>query len=144
MFPLFSLKFIFQLDKILTILQNIGIINVCSIFSINQYNIKAVRNKNILRTFEPQNSIWIRTLSLKQGIASHPWLDRLVTRHVTAKIRLFSSCHVTGQKRKSSRHWSLRYVTLYVKLLIVRYSRVRLEFPNRGRLYKKPFFNLES
>ena len=67
-FPHFSLKLFLQSNKILTIWQNIVIINVCSIFSINQYNMKAVGNKNILRTFEPQNSIWIRTLSLRSNL----------------------------------------------------------------------------
>ena len=43
-------------------------------------------------------------MTCKQGIASHPLLGRHVTRHVTAKIRFFSSHHVTGQKRKLSRH----------------------------------------
>ena len=94
-FPHFSLKLFLQSNKILTIWQNIVIINVCSIFSINQYNMKAVGNKNILRTFEPQNSIWIRTLSLRSN------LDVLIRKRVYITMAV-------GRSVITSRFWEFR------------------------------------
>ena len=99
--------------------------------------VKGGTNKELDGMVGRQICSWFRNKNLdlgdSQGIALLPWLGRYVTCHVTAKIRFFSSCHVTWQKRKSSRHWLLRYVTPYLKLLIVRWlTRPWIQQANSG------------
>ena len=111
-FSLFLIKWILQLDKIVTIWQNSVIFNVCSIFSIDWYNLIAVWNKNILRTFEPQNSIWIRTLSLrsnldvlikKKGCSRNKEVSSWVGRTLVLSLILRNFCIETLHFLKSSR-----------------------------------------
>ena len=51
---------IFQKIKAICDIRNISIVNI--------YNFILVKNKNMLRTIEPQKGFWIKTLSLKSNL----------------------------------------------------------------------------
>ena len=55
-----------------------AICDIRNIFIVNIYNFILVKNKNMLKTIEPQKGFWIKTLSLKSN------LDVLIKKKVYA------------------------------------------------------------